>query len=409
MIDKNIANSKHFCILPWIHTRINQDGNLYPCCRTDSFYLYGSLKKNKFADIWNDAPIREMRNRLKNDEPISSCQDCYHIDNLGGTSMRKRSNLEFSDYLYLVDKTLKDGSLSTSELIFLDLRFSNICNFKCRSCNPTNSTSWYPDAKHFSGSVPNVIIKPTHSIDEIWSILEEQLPYLKRIYFAGGEPLLQDEHYELLEKLIQKNRTDIFLEYNTNLSTLEYKKWKALELWGVFSNVSIGASIDGIKEQGEILRKGMKWDNIIKNFNSIKNEIPQALLKVTPTLGVANSFHITEAIEAFIDLQMVINPEDIALNILNDPKYLSVHILNTEERAALKLHYSDFLSKLKLKTSPDLFKRISHLLNTVLMHLDSELVNEPARLNFKKFTLRLDKLREERLVFLFPELIGLIL
>lgn len=408
MIDKNLLNGKHFCILPWVHARINQDGNVYPCCRIDSFYSYGSLKENSFTDIWNDAPIREMRSTLKNDNKFSSCRDCYHIDAIGGNSMRKLANAEFKDHIHRVAQTENDGRILTNALLFLDIRFSNVCNLKCRSCNPTNSTGWYQDAKYFSGDILSSVIRPTRSLQDLWTLLDAQIPSLTQIYFAGGEPLLQDEHYLLLEKLVKLAKTDVLLQYNTNLTTLEYKEWSVLKLWASFPRLSIIASIDGVKEQVELLRKGVKWDLIVKNLSMIKKSLPHVNLCIAPTVGVTNVFHITEAIQTFIDLQIVSLPDHIEINILNDPKYLSVHILNLTERLSLKKHFADFLFKLEPDISPLLFQKISSLLNNILAHLDTEPMNDKERLKFKKFTHRLDIIRKEKTVLLFPELVDLL-
>lgn len=409
MTDKKLSSSKHFCILPWMHARINQCGEIYPCCRIENFYSYGSLKNNTFKDIWNSKAVKDMRVELMNDRAFTTCNDCYKIDTQGGTSLRQKANRDFSHHLHKVKSTGRDGEIKAYDLEFLDIRFSNLCNFKCRSCNHQNSTAWYSDARHFEADVPNGIVKPHENSGVVWDLIQSQLPTLKRIYLAGGEPLLQEEHYKLLEFLISQNRTDIHIEYNTNLSQLKLKNWNAVELWSQFKKITVAASLDGVKSQGELIRNGMQWQNTVNNFNLITRAVPNVDFVLAPTISVLNSFHITEAIEEFINLEMLKNADALRLNILLQPSYLSINILDTKERNSLKNHYETFLKKMSKSISDSLFIKIKSELFRVLEHLELTSSSEEERLRFKKFNLKLDHLRNERTLLLFPELVDLFL
>ncbi|MEQ1722458.1 MAG: twitch domain-containing radical SAM protein [Pseudobdellovibrio sp.] len=409
MTDKKLSESKHFCILPWMHARVNQGGEVYPCCRIENFYSYGSLKSNTFKDIWNSKAVKDMRVELLNDRAFPICNDCYKIDAQGGASLRQKANRDFSHHLPKVKSTTADGEIKTNDLEFLDIRFSNLCNFKCRSCNHENSSAWYSDARHFEADVPSEIVKPHDNPAVIWDLIQSQLPTLKRIYLAGGEPLLQEEHYKLLELLISQNRTDIHIEYNTNLSQLKLKNWSVIELWSQFKKITVAASLDGVKSQGELIRKGMQWENTVNNFNLIKSGAPNVDFVLAPTISVLNSFHITDAIEEFIRLGMLKNADALRLNILLQPSYLSINILNNKERDALKNYYEIFLKNISNNTPDSLFTKIKAELYRVLGHLELISSSEQERLRFKKFSLKLDQLRNERTFLLFPELVDLFL
>ncbi len=410
MPDKKLLSSKHFCILPWVHARINQDGNVYPCCRIEDFFSFGSLKKNDFETIWNDEAIRNFRSQLKKDLPSKSCNDCYKIESRGGISLRQQSNSDFADHIYKVNATQEDGRVDSSNLSFLDIRFSNICNFKCRSCNHENSTTWYQDTHSFSNkNVPSHVVRPVENPEHLWALLNQQIASLKKIYMAGGEPLLHEEHYQLLELLIRQNKSDIELEYNTNLSSLEYKHWKIVEIWKHFPNITLGASLDGVAEQGELIRKGMNWLNTVRNFRIIQESAPHVKFILAPTISVLNCFHITAAIETFIEIGMLKNPDFFRPNVLFQPNYLSIQILNSKERQNLEKHYLDFLDRIYKSTAHPLFSKIESELKSILTHMHSLPSDENERKRFKKFTIKLDILRNEKTLRLFPELIELIL
>ena len=117
--------------------------------------------------------------------------------------------------------------------------------------------------------------EPNHefsvSIDEEnYQKLLLTLNTVNNLFFAGGEPLIQDKHYEILQYCIDNNLAkDIDLVYNTNFSKLKYKKWNVLELWKHFKRVACGTSLDDFKERGEYQRTNIKWDDVIANRKKI--------------------------------------------------------------------------------------------------------------------------------------------
>lgn len=400
---KALLESKAFCILPWIHVRLNQDGNLFPCCRASEFYHYGSLKEQTFAEIWNGAPVRAMRLALKNGEVPPQCSDCHKIESLGGVSARQEMNRHFAHAISRVEQTQPDGTLTTPSLLYLDLRLSNLCNFRCRSCGPQNSTAWNDDAVQLGGVETTPVIRPKDDPDDLKKLLAEILPDLEWIYFAGGEPLLEDAHYELLERLIASGRTDLRLSYNTNFSTLERKDWRATELWRRFKNVTVSASLDGVGEQGELLRKGMSWPRTEQNFRRLREEAPHVEFKIYSVITAMNAFHITDAIQTFLSNGMLQNPSQFQLSVALEPKYLAIHVLNEPERARLRERYHAFIKHLETFAGAGLREHIANELARVLGYFTDE-VDRRGRDKFRLFTLRLDKIRGERLALLFPEL-----
>lgn len=343
------------------------------------------------------------------DQPFASCSDCYKIEEQGGISLRQKANIDFAAHASAVAETRDDGSIEVKGLEFLDLRFSNVCNFRCRSCNHENSTAWYEDARSFvNEKVPTEVVRLNENPEKIWSFIKQQLPTLKRIYLAGGEPLLQEEHYQLLELLIAEQKTDIAIEYNTNLSMLNFKNWKAVELWRHFPNITLGASLDGVQEQGELIRKGLDWNKALKNFATIQKEAPHVKFILAPTISVMNCFHITTAIENFVQTGMLVTPEYFRPNILLQPNYLNVQILNQKERLSLENHYLKFLNSLSGKVTTAMFTKIQTELQRILIYMNSSPCSLNERLRFKKFTIKLDQLRNEKTVLLLPELMDLI-
>ena len=116
----------------------------------------------------------------------------------------------------------------------------------------------------------------------------EHVPYIKEAYFAGGEPLVDEYHYMILEEFLKQDRTDIQLSYNTNLSKLKFKDWNVLEMWSKFDRpVNIYSSIDHCGDKAEYIRHGTKWNVIEKNIKTLMME-PNINLQISTTVTLLN-------------------------------------------------------------------------------------------------------------------------
>ena len=102
----------------------------------------------------------------------------------------------------------------------------------------------------------------------------KQVPNFEVAYFAGGEPLITEEHYMLIDEMIDKKKTDIQLRYNTNISNLKFKKRDIFKLWQHFDKpIQIYASIDHIGDKAEYIRHGTKWMTIERNLKKLKKAV----------------------------------------------------------------------------------------------------------------------------------------
>ena len=120
------------------------------------------------------------------------------------------------------------------------------------------------------------------------------LEHIEQIYWAGGEPIIMDEHWAIMNKLVDMGKTDIRIFYNTNFTKLNYKKFDVLDLWKNFDNISIGASLDAEGARGEYQRKGTNWEDIVNNIKRLRTEAPNIDFYVSATVSAYNGWHITD-------------------------------------------------------------------------------------------------------------------
>jgi organic radical activating enzyme len=342
-----LMHSETFCMLPWIHLHAWPDGRAYPCCLANGDHPVGNFKEKSMREIWNDTDMREMRLNMLDNQPCRQCTDCYEQESHGFASMRNNSNKNFGQHIAEIDLTLPDGSLPDMRLHYWDVRFSNICNLKCRSCGSIFSSRWYDDDVKLWGKPlrPRVQFAGRHE-EDVWEQMQEHIPYLEQIYFAGGEPLIMEEHNRILKLLISKGNTGVRLIYNTNLTELKFKKESVLDLWKHFPNVCVAASLDDMGERAAVIRSGTKWADVEQNIRDLKRECPHIDFMISPTLSMMNIWNFVNFHRYMID-QGFIQPKDFNLNILQGPQDYRIDMLPMDIKLRFKQQFEEHIEWLK--------------------------------------------------------------
>lgn len=395
-----LIDSEVFCMIPWIHLHAWPDGRAYPCCLGKASFPVGNFKEKSMREIWNDEPMREMRRNMLADKPCKQCGDCYEQESAGFASMRNNSNKSFGHHIHEIDQTLPDGSLPDMKLHYWDVRFSNICNLKCRSCGSIFSSRWYDDDVRIWGKElrPRVQFAGRHE-EDVWEQMQEHIPYLDQIYFAGGEPLIMEEHTRILKLLIEKGNTQVRLIYNTNLNELRYKKESVLELWKQFPTVCVAASLDDMFERAEVIRSGTDWAQVEQNIRDLKRECPHIDFMISPTLSMMNIWNFVPFHRYMIE-QGFIEPKDFNLNILQGPSEYRIDMLPMDLKLKFKQQFEEHIEWL---TGRDPIQRavggfqgaISFMMATDNSHLLPD---------FWRTVNELDWSRNENLLSVVPEL-----
>jgi len=381
-----------FCILPWIHLLIAFSGDVYCCCRTrNQKYKIGNIYEKSIEEIINSREIKRIRVEMINNRKLRMCQPCY---NDGAFSMRVSLNKVFFNefnYAELVEKTSFDGNVRNYYPQYVELHLSNKCNFKCRTCNSRFSTSWNEDAIKINNG--RYVYYPHKSIKNIQDIISFE--NIKWIRFAGGEPLISDEHYKLVEYLISNNLSkNISLLYNTNLSCLHYKKWDSIDLWKNFKHIKLLASIDDSYERGEYIRKGQKWSEIIKNRDKILNSNLDIEFKLFPLISIFNIWHLPDFISDWSDSGFV---DKFSCSIIKNVDWLKIQILPNNFKDKIKEKYKKFRFP----------SHIQKFMYNIVGHLYSEDLYEKLFPKFVEMTTMIDKMRGENYLDIFEELRGL--
>tara|TARA_B100000085_G_scaffold180022_1_gene164216 strand:+ start:439 stop:1698 length:1260 start_codon:yes stop_codon:yes gene_type:complete len=412
-----MSDKKNLCMLPWVHLHTWPNGTVYPCCVTPMNYKAGNLNDNTLEEVYNSDLMKEIRVKMINEERHDACSRCWLQEDQGGMSMRHRANKSWTEYEYMIDDTKEDGTVEEMKLPYWDFRFSNICNFKCRSCGPQLSTGWYTDVKKISvietgkPTLPNDI--PKGNKFDLWEQIEPHFESVEEIYFAGGEPLIMEEHYRILKKLDAMGKHDVLLRYNTNFSEMRYKDLHVLEFWPKFKNVEIGASIDGMEKQGEFIRSGFNWEQFKENRNRMKETCSHANFYVSTTTSIQNAYHIVPFHHALVDGGYIDSYNSFNVNIVTEPPWLDTRILPDHHKQKLVELYDTHVDFLSDKGAWATKQGFVGLRNHVSSELDPNTSSsgnhyprkpEGLRKLFKYKMEQLDKIRNENFSEVFPEL-----
>jgi sulfatase maturation enzyme AslB (radical SAM superfamily) len=356
--------------------------------------------------VWNQDGYKELRKNMLSDQPSKQCTKCYEQEDSGFFSMRYDANRNYGHHIGEVDQTTEDGEHPEFKIRYWDVRFSNLCNFKCRSCGPIFSSNWFNDHKKMYGRDPDVLGRPmarveytTGDEDDMIAQMMPHIPYLEQVYFAGGEPLIMKEHYLMLEKLIELGKTDVRIHYNTNFSELAFKDKHVFEYWKHFKNVSVGASLDDSGARAELIRKGTDWQQTVDNRRRMMEQVPHVDFYIAATISSMNVLHVLDFHREWCDLGLV-KPKDFNVNICQGPEWYRIDIFpedfkNTVIRPAYERHIE------WLEPQDDL-KRATNGFKSVLNFMDSN--HNPAGWDqFKVEIDKLDVLRNEDFWKTFPE------
>jgi len=328
----------------------HENGQIAPCCLISSTYSknISEIDNNPFAD-------------LKTSTPPLVCKVCVDAENNNIPSYRQGFNQRKSDH---------------PGFQFVDIRNTNLCNFKCRTCGPQNSNLW---AKELGETIP-IRHFPLSNYKQY--IVNQSV---QSIYYTGGEPLINSEHWDLLEELTVAGMSkNITLNYNSNMSVLKFKDKNIFDVWKNFKSVQIMASIDAIGEKFDHIRSGGKWDVANENIRALKNH--NITLAIGTTVSILNLWFLEELLMFFNDQNI-----SVELSDLHYPPYFSLSAI-PDELKNLALSCVNKIEKIYHNKNKCDYMRLQ-INNNSKQHLFKDAVMK---------TLSLDKIRGEKLFDFLP-------
>lgn len=422
----NIKDGKTFCMAPWVHIHNLPDGRILPCCMTNHKNPVGNLYQDSVETIWNNEQYCNIRKKMMNGEKVAGCERCYKEEEWGNVQTYRKiwNNIYGDQYKELVENfTTPDGFLNKMQFYRWDFRFSNLCNLACTTCGPNCSSLWVEILEKMGNHTHGQKFKTSSQNKKLFfDTIISQADIVDQIYFAGGEPLIQQEHYEILKHIDSINRIDqIEFLYSTNLTQISYKDQNFVEYWKKMKNLKILVSLDEIDETRlHYIRYPAKLPAIIENIKILNENLTTDKQRwmVTPTWNILNTHRIKNFVEYFQENDLF--PQafyqssewegDIHNIILLHPNYLSIsaapqfwkEYLNKQ----LKIYeewYKDKIIPLKNFHVRDVsIQRFEDEIKRFYNALNDEIIIDPSY--HQNMLEPLDKIRKLNFLKTFPEL-----
>jgi radical SAM protein with 4Fe4S-binding SPASM domain len=401
---KLLEESKVFCMFPWVHLNVTPYGSVYPCCSSAYTDPYGNTKDNSLEEIFNNDRMKQLRLNMLEGKETSICTYCYKHEQSSPFSFRKYSIEHFStSFDDIVTTTQDDGTVPDFKMKYFDVRFSNICNFKCRTCGKQFSSTWaqedfelYPE---MGAKWDYKIVRHADDTGRLLEDIKSQICHIDFAYFAGGEPLITEEHYIILEEMIKSGRAkEIVLRYNTNASNFKYKKYDIFDLWKHFKKIELSASLDHYGEKAEYIRHGTDWGVVENNLLKIRT-MPNIEFQFNTVLSIFNYVTLKDFFEYMISKELLQQTDMISIYRALTPSYFCSQSLPASIKEVGNYKNKEILSWLV----DNKYYQHDHIRDAIEFTNEKESWQENTE-EFNNNIKTRDKLRNENFVEIFPEL-----
>ena len=337
----NIPHDR-FCVLPWVSLETSPVGTVRPCCLAEEEIVDDQgakfdLNTARFAGIQNSVYMQDLRQQFLDAKQPQTCRKCWREERAGRTSKRMHT-------LDRLKHMIPDQAWTADArpLMFLDLKLGNICNLKCRICGSWSSSTFATEELANLG--PNEDRKSNHHYHMLragawprenptfWSEIEQVSDQIRYIEFTGGEPFMIQEHFDMLQGLINRGIAhNIEIHYNTNGT--QYPE-NAEDIWQYFKHVEIAVSIDDVGARFEYQRSNAVWSEVCANIERFRNMRERNLnmtMQVCCTVNVFNVLYLE-------DVATWINSQDfdfVYWNMMHDAYYFSIATLPEPAKLAI--------------------------------------------------------------------------
>lgn len=445
---ESITGSKTFCVLPWIHLATRPNGDMRLCCTANASgagedHEVGLIKMSdgrpaNFEKVtpmqaWNSDYMKGVRTRMMNGQVPASCKGCFDEESQGVVSKRIWETATWEqdegvDLAELIKQTKEDGTVP-EKLSYLDLRLGHTCNIKCVMCSPHDSSKWVSDWQKLYPKLETPEVKIQMRWDKkefnnfwyekglFWDEIYSQIPNLRQVYFAGGEPLMIKEHKLFIEEIIRQGYQDkILLRYNSNGILVDDD---LIQLWSKFRKVKFAVSVDAAYERDNYIRYPTKFEDVERTLHLLDNTPDNIYVSIATAIQVFNIKHLPDFIKWKVgqnfkkmNIGLVGGVQMggglVNMHLVHIPTFLNITILPKEDKKEVEERFEDFRWWLweNYRHDDDFWQKNPYgwkRWEAILTHMNSK-DNSNMLPGFKEYVNKLDAIRGLNAATIFPEL-----
>ncbi len=394
-----LIESKSFCVAPWMSLYVHPNGDVLPCCNWDLDNPIGNVNENSIKDIYDSEVNRDIRKKMISGTSVKQCSNCINHEKIDRESYRQILNKKYANCVDYIEN-------DTTNFHLWDIRITNLCNFKCRMCYHGFSSSWFNDAVAMNSNKSDSAIITLNDTNDFLNQLHPHYDYVEEIYFAGGEPLISEHHYQILEELINRKKSPL-LRYSTNLSKLSFKSKSIFDYWVNFKEITLFVSIDGLGKVGEYIRSGFNTELFLNNAKLVSDFLKESHIFYSFSYGALNYLHTFDMILELINYGLIDKEIDyskrrmFAINPIYGPDYLSCKWLSDDIKETYKTRLNQFDKELiQIGVGSEVISDIMSNVKSIYTFsiTDTENINKNSTYNkFIKYNQDLDNLRSENI------------
>lgn len=432
------------CLAKWTQVTLQlQSGHGHSCHHPATHKISElEIKRNPSA-LHNTGYKKRVRKEMLEGKRPAECDYCWGIED---------TSEKFSDRVF---KSAESWSYpSKDEIIqsnwredfnakYVEVSFSNICNFKCSYCGPAYSTKWmkevnkyggYPTLDNFNSlewlkredKIPISLGEYNPYLDAFWKWWPELYRNLHTFRITGGEPLLTEDTWKVLDYIIEQDDPNKELQFaiNTNLGVSTklidklISKIKRIEDEGRVKEFILFTSVDTWGDHAEYIRNGLNFNRFWDNVNKILTECPRIIITFMSTYNALSVFKYDKLITEIYNLKEEYGNTDrywnsatfLDTSYLRYPLHQTIKVLPMEfsskilDQSKLAVYYGtpSFDTK-EIGYSDIEIQKIKRLYDWMVSPQDDENIMKH-RYSFYQFFNEHDKRRETDFCKTFPEL-----
>ena len=353
-----------FCLAKWTQVTIHLHNGLTHSCHHPTPHKIPLVEiRNNPSALHNTKYKKYKRKEMLEGKRPAECEYCWKVED---------NSKSFSDRVFKSEEPWSQPFLKEISNLgwrenynpkYVEVAFSNACNFKCSYCGPMFSSKWieeiekygaYPTTDSFNGleqikaedKLPYKHSDENPYVDAFWEWWPDLYRDLHTFRITGGEPLLAKDTWKVLDYIIEHPtpNKNLHLAINSNLGVPDnlidkfIEKINKLEEENRVSDFVIFTSVDGWGKQAEYGRHGLDFDKFWKNIDKILLKCPTVTIGIMCTYNAFSVLSFDELIKGVYEYKKKYSSMDRAWNtavsldtsFLRYPSHQTVQILPKE-------------------------------------------------------------------------------
>lgn len=428
--------SPSFCSAKWLQTTLYlQNGYNHSCHHPAPHKIPVEEVEKNPAALHNSSYKKEQRRKMLKGERPTECSYCWKIEDTEGNHFSDRHHKTADSWAWpRLNEVAQSDWQEDIIPSYLEVSFSNVCNFKCSYCSSEISSKWldeidqwgaYPtsEAEHnldwlkSIGRYPYKNKEKNPYIEAFWKWFPDVLPTLKVFRITGGEPLLSKDTWRVLDYIIEQDPEPMQIAINTNLCVQDVfidriiEKFRILHEMG--HDVQIFTSLESTGKKAEYSRFGLDYEQWCRNMHRVLSE-SDIIVAIMTTINALSITDFKEFLRVVMDYRVEYNCDfafnriPISVNELNWPPYLHISVLPDDLKQQLSQEILEYAESWLKYFSEEKYARLYleewdqiQRLCKSLTETEPQLKN---RVNFQKYIQEYDKRRDTNFTETFPEL-----